>query len=306
MAPPTACNRSAGPAVKPVPVRPRHVIDAFDSVSYPRIPLRRPAILSFGGVPLVCLRACGGRRAHSENGGVPEGCPARRDGGLCLFRALPAHRAEGPQPPHELGRGGRVRLRLRHPAGDHLLAAAQEPLGPLPPVHPYLEGHAGALGHQLRLVAGLGIAPGPLDSQLPDERVAGPADSAEAHGVRARPLLRGEAEVGRHLPAGAEPREVADLGREGGGEREPAPLDRLERLDLGREGARRDGGPVFGEEGPPRLVGRLDLVPQRRKRPDASVVGGVYAVEPPEEAVRPVLPGVAGRRRAAVDIAAAG
>lgn len=40
------------------------------------------------------------------------------------------------------------------------------------------------------------------------------------------------------------------------------------------------------------------------KGPDASVVGGVYAVEPPEEAVRPVLPGVAGRRRAAVDIAA--
>ena len=81
MAPPTACNRSAGPAVEPVPVRPRHVVDAFGSVSYPRIPLRRPAILSFGGVPLVRLRACGGRRAHSENGGVPEGCPARRDGG---------------------------------------------------------------------------------------------------------------------------------------------------------------------------------------------------------------------------------
>ena len=81
MAPPTACNRSAGPAVEPVPVRPRHVVDAFGSVSYPRIPLRRPAILSFGGAPQVCRRGCGGRRAHSENGGVPEGCPARRDGG---------------------------------------------------------------------------------------------------------------------------------------------------------------------------------------------------------------------------------
>ena len=53
----------------------------------------------------------------------------------------------------------------------------------------------------------------------------------------------------------------ADLGREGGGEHEPAPLDGLERLDLGREGARRDGGPVFGEDGLSRLVGRLDLVP---------------------------------------------
>ena len=81
MAPPTACNRSAGPAVEPVPVRPRHVVDAFGSVSYPRIPLRRPAILSFGGAPQVCRGACGGLRAHSENGGVPEGCPARRDGG---------------------------------------------------------------------------------------------------------------------------------------------------------------------------------------------------------------------------------
>ena len=81
MAPPTACNRSAGPAVEPVPVRPRHVIDAFGSVSYPRIPFCRPALHSFGGVPQVCLGACGGLRAHSEIGGVPEGRPARRDGG---------------------------------------------------------------------------------------------------------------------------------------------------------------------------------------------------------------------------------
>ncbi|WP_270226969.1 hypothetical protein, partial [Collinsella aerofaciens] len=34
--------------------------------------------------------------------------------GLCLFAGLPAHRAEGPQPPHELGGGGGVRLRLGH------------------------------------------------------------------------------------------------------------------------------------------------------------------------------------------------
>ena len=33
------------------------------------------------GVPQVCRRECGDRRAHSENGGIPEGCPARRDGG---------------------------------------------------------------------------------------------------------------------------------------------------------------------------------------------------------------------------------
>lgn len=81
MAPPTACNRSAGPAVEPVPVRPRHVVDAFGSVSYPRIPFCRPALHSFGGVPQVCRGACGGLRAHSEIGGIPEGRPARRDGG---------------------------------------------------------------------------------------------------------------------------------------------------------------------------------------------------------------------------------
>ena len=34
--------------------------------------------------------------------------------GLCLFAGLPAHHAEGPQPPHELGGGGGVRLRLGH------------------------------------------------------------------------------------------------------------------------------------------------------------------------------------------------
>ena len=238
--------------------------------------------------------------------GYPRRLPGSPGRGLCLFGCLPAHRAEGPQPPHELGGGGGVRLRLGHAPGEHLLAAPEQALGTLPPVHPHLERDAAALGHQLRLVARLDVAPGPLDGQPPDEGVAGPADPAEAHGVRARPLLRGEAEVGRHLPAGAEPREVADLGREGGGEREAAPLDRLERLDLRREGARRDGGPVLGEEVVARLGGRLDLAPQRRKRPDAAVVGGPDLVEPPEEVVRPVPPGVSGRRRAAVGVAPAG
>ena len=304
MAPPTACNRSAGPAVEPVPVRPRHVVDAFGSVSYPRIPLRRPAILSFGGgSPSLSTRMRRPPRAQRERG-YPRRLPGSPGRGLCLFAGLPAHHAEGPQPPHELGGGGGVRLRLGHAPLEHLLASPEQALGPLPPVHPYLERDSGALGHQLGLVPGLGVAPGPLDRQPPDERVAGPADSAESHGVGARPLLRGEAEVGRHLPAGAEPREVADLGREGGGEHEPAPLDGLERLDLGREGARRDGGPVLGEEGLPCLVGRLDLVPQRRQRPDAAVVGGPHLVEPPEEAVRPVLSGVSRRRRAAVDVLA--
>ena len=288
MAPPTACNRSAGPAVEPVPVRPRHVVDAFGSVSYPRIPLRRPAILSFGGVPQVCRRGCGGRRAQRERG-----CPRRLPGspgrGLCLFAGLPAHRAEGPQPPHELGGGGGVRLRRGMP-GEHLAAPGRRS-------EPFLPCILTSSGTPEPLGISLGWWPagrstGPLDRQPPDERVAGPADPAEAHGVGARPLLRGEAEVGRHLPAGAEPREVADLGREGGGEREPAPLDRLERLDLGREGARRDGGPVLGEEGlplprrPPRPRSSAPQAPGCRRRRRAG------PVEPPEEAVRPVPPGL--------------
>lgn len=113
--------------------------------------------------------------------------------GAMSIRLPPAHRAEGPQPPHELGGGGGVRLRLGHAPGEHLPAAPEQALGTLPPVHPHLERDAAALGHQLRLVARLDVAPGPLDCQPPDERVAGPADPAEAHGVRARPLLRGEA-----------------------------------------------------------------------------------------------------------------
>ena len=117
------------------------------------------------GVPQVCRRECGDRRAHSENGGIPEGCPARRDGGYVYSPAPPAHRAEGPQPPHELGGGGGVRLRLGHAPPEHPLASPEQALGPLPPVHPYLERDSGALGHQLGLVPGLGVAPGPLDRQ---------------------------------------------------------------------------------------------------------------------------------------------
>lgn len=33
------------------------------------------------GVPQACRRERGDRRAHGENGGIPEGRPARRDGG---------------------------------------------------------------------------------------------------------------------------------------------------------------------------------------------------------------------------------
>lgn len=159
MAPPTACDRSAGPAVEPVPVRPRHVVDAFGSVPYPRIPLRRPAILSFGGgSPSLSTRTRRPPRARRERGYPrrPPGSPGR---GLCLFGCLPAHRAEGPQPPHELGGGGRVGLRRGHAAGEHLLAPPQEPLGPLPPAHPYLEGHARVPWHELRLVPCRGVAP---------------------------------------------------------------------------------------------------------------------------------------------------
>ena len=171
MAPPTACNRSAGPAVEPVPVRPRHVVDAFGSVSYPRIPLRRPAILSFGGgSPSLSTRMRRPPRAQRERG-YPRRLPGSPGRGLCLFGCLPAHRAEGPQPPHELGGGGGVRLRLGHAPLEHLLAAPEQALGTLPPVHPHLERDAAALGHQLRLVARLDVAPGPLDSQPPDEGV---------------------------------------------------------------------------------------------------------------------------------------
>ena len=129
MAPPTACNRSAGPAVNPsrsapgmssTPSAQSH-IRGYRSVG--------PHSIPSAGFPKSVEAHAGGLRAHSEIGVSPKA--ARLAGtGLCLFRALPAHHAEGPEPPHELGRGGRVGLRRGHAAGEHLLAPPQEPLGP--------------------------------------------------------------------------------------------------------------------------------------------------------------------------------
>ena len=97
---PLAIGRRGLPLTRPGP--PRHVIDAFGSVSYPRIPFCRPALHSFGGVPQVCRGACGGLRAHSEIGGIPEGRPARRDGAVSI-----------PRPPGTSCRGPRATSRAR-------------------------------------------------------------------------------------------------------------------------------------------------------------------------------------------------
>ena len=119
---------------------------------------------SFGGLPKSdYAHAAAARPAKA---GVSPKAARLAGTGLCLFGCLPAHRAEGPQPPHELGGGGGVRLRLGHAPGEHLLAAPEQALGTLPPVHPHLERDAAALGHQLRLVARLGVAPGPSTASL--------------------------------------------------------------------------------------------------------------------------------------------
>ena len=153
MAPPTACNRSAGPAVNPSRSAPachrrlRLSLISADTVLSARTPFLRR------GSPSLSRRMRRAPRAQ-RNRGYPRRPPGSPGRGLCLFAGLPAHRAEGPQPSHELGGGGGVRLRLGHAPLEHLLASPEQALGPLPPVHPYLEGDAGALGHQLRLVAG--------------------------------------------------------------------------------------------------------------------------------------------------------
>ena len=122
--PPPACRR-----------RLRLSLISADTVLSARTPFLRRGSPSLSGRIRRAPRA-------QRNRGCPRRPPGSPERGLCLFRALPAHHAEGPEPPHELRRGGRVGLRLGHAAGEHLLAPPQEPLGPLPPVHPYLEGHA--------------------------------------------------------------------------------------------------------------------------------------------------------------------
>ena len=139
--PPPACRR-----------RLRLSLISADTVLSARTPFLRR------GSPSLSRRMRRAPRAQ-RNRGYPRRPPGSPGRGLCLFRALPAHHAEGPEPPHELGRGGRVGLRRGHAAGEHLLAPPQEPLGPLPPVHPYLEGHARVPWHELRLVPCRGVAP---------------------------------------------------------------------------------------------------------------------------------------------------
>ncbi len=132
----------------------------------------RPAARNppFGGLPKSGYAHAAAARP-AKAGVSPK---AARLAGTGLFIRLPPGTSRRiPQPPHELGGGGGVRLRLGHAPGEHLRGAGAG-ARTLPPVHPHLERDAAALGHQLRLVARLGVAPGPLDGQPPDERVAGP------------------------------------------------------------------------------------------------------------------------------------
>ena len=154
MAPPTACNRSAGPAVEPVPVRPRHVVDAFGSVSYPRIPLRRPAIhlLRRGSPSLTSrMRRLAARTARS--GGVPEGCPARRDGGYVYS---PASRHIVPRAHSHLTSSAAVAafaFAWGMPLSSISSRRRSRRSDPFLPCILISRGTPESLGHQLRLVA---------------------------------------------------------------------------------------------------------------------------------------------------------
>ncbi len=135
------------------------------------------------------MRRC---RAHSENGGVPEGCPARRDGGYVYSPASPGTSCRGPTAI------SRARRRWRRSPSPGACPSRASPrvagAGARTPSSRASSPRGGRRSPWASASAGgRGVAPGPLDRQLPDERVAGPADPAEAHGVRARPLLRGEA-----------------------------------------------------------------------------------------------------------------
>ena len=223
MAPPTACNRSAG-----LPLNPSRSAPAMSSTPSAQSHIRGyrsvgPHSIPSAGFPKSDYAHAAAAARPAKAGVSPKAARLAGTGAMSI-RLPPGTSRRGPTAT------SRARRRWRRSPSPGACPWRASPRGAgagarnPSSVHPHLERDAAALGHQLRLVARLDVAPGPLDGQPPDEGVAGPADPAEAHGVRARPLLRGEAEVGRHLPAGAEPREVADLGREGGGEREPAPL----------------------------------------------------------------------------------
>ncbi len=129
----------------------------------------------------------------------------------------------GPQPSHELGGGGGVRLRLGMPLSSISSRRRSRRSDPFLPCILTSRGTPEPLGTSFGSVLPGRSARTP-HCQLPDERVACPlipprrTESALDLCFGARPV------AGRHLPAGAEPREVADLGREGGGSANPHPL----------------------------------------------------------------------------------
>ena len=117
---PLAIGRRGLPLTRPGP--PRHVVGAFGSVSYPRIPFCRPALHSFGGgSPSLSTRMRRPPRAQRERG-YPRRLPGRRDGGY-VYSPASLHIVPRAQPPHELGGGGGVRLRLGHAPLEHPRAA---------------------------------------------------------------------------------------------------------------------------------------------------------------------------------------
>ena len=161
MAPPTACNRSAGPAVNPsrsapgmssTPSAQSH-IRGYRSVG--------PHSIPSAGVPQVCRGACGGTPRAQRNRGYPRRPPGSPGRGLCLDSARPPRHIMPRAQSHLTSSAAVAALAFAAgmPRASISSRRRRQPLGPLPPVHPYLEGHARVPRHELRLVPCRGVAP---------------------------------------------------------------------------------------------------------------------------------------------------
>ncbi len=167
MAPPTACNRSAGPAVNPFRSAP-----GMSSTPSAQSHIRGyrsggPQSSPSAGLPKSDYAHAAAARP-AKAGVSPKAARLAGTGAMSI-----------PRPPGTSCRGPRAtsRARPRWPRwpspracrGRASRAAAGAARTPSSRASSPRAGHAAALGHQLRLVARLDVAPGPLDGQPPDE-----------------------------------------------------------------------------------------------------------------------------------------
>ena len=188
-----------------------------------------------------------GRRRLPSSG--PAAAPGRRRfryvralGGATAQSGGLGRRPQGPYPAGRLGGRRRVGLVGTHPAPQHRGPAPGGPARPLGRVAGDLPRGPGGPALRARGVGPAAAVPGASGEQPPDGAAAALRKAAAAPDVAARALRGGQPEAGGHPAARGEAREVAHLGAEGQGAREPHPLEPPNRVH-GRGQGRRASRP---------------------------------------------------------------